>query len=71
MDMLRGVIERITYHNEENGYTVAKLTPERDGRTLFGTEREVPIVGNMLGLNGGEFVELTGRWPAPTEHTRQ
>ena len=25
MDTLRGVIERITYHNEENGYTVAKL----------------------------------------------
>ena len=71
MDMLRGVIERITYHNEENGYTVAKLTPERDVRTLFGTEREVPIVGNMLGLNVGEFVELTGRWTVHSDYGRQ
>lgn len=71
MDTLRGVVERITYHNEENGYTVAKLTPERDGRTLFGTEREVPIVGNMLGLNVGEFVELTGRWTVHSDYGRQ
>ena len=28
-DLLRGVVERITYHNEENGYIVAKLLPER------------------------------------------
>ena len=27
-EILRGVIERITYHNEENGYTVAKMAPE-------------------------------------------
>ncbi len=71
MDSLRGVVERITYHNEENGYTVAKLMPEHDGRTLFGTEREVPIVGNMLGLNVGEFVELTGRWTVHGDYGRQ
>ena len=47
MDTLRGVVERITFHNEENGYTVAKLTPESAARTLFGAEREVAIVGNM------------------------
>ena len=71
MDTLRGVIERITYHNEENGYTVAKLTPERVGRTLFGAEREVVIVGNMLGLNVGESVELTGRWTVHGDYGRQ
>lgn len=71
MDTLRGVVERITYHNEENGYTVAKLTPERTGRTLFGAEREVAIVGNMLGLNVGESVELTGRWTVHGEYGRQ
>ena len=71
MDTLRGVVERITYHNEENGYTVAKLTPEAAGRTLFGAEREVAIVGNMLGLNVGESVELTGRWAVHGEYGRQ
>ncbi|MBA2450925.1 MAG: hypothetical protein H0V51_23170, partial [Chloroflexi bacterium] len=26
---LRGVVERITYQNPENGFTVARLAPER------------------------------------------
>jgi exodeoxyribonuclease V alpha subunit len=71
MDTLRGVVERITYHNEENGYTVAKLAPESRERTLFGAEREVAIVGNMLGLNVGESVELTGRWTVHGDYGRQ
>jgi hypothetical protein len=28
---LRGVVERITYNNPDNGYTVARLAPERMG----------------------------------------
>jgi len=40
MHTLTGVIERITYHNEENGYTVAKLTAERGGG-LVTTERRM------------------------------
>ncbi|MBP8292310.1 MAG: AAA family ATPase [Caldilineaceae bacterium] len=70
MDILRGVVERITYHNEENGYTVAKLAPEVRG-SLFGAEREVPIVGNMLGIVVGESVELMGRWTLHAEYGRQ
>ena len=71
MDTLRGVVERITYHNEENGYTVAKLMPERPGQAGFGTPREVVIVGNMLGIAVGESVELTGRWAMHAEYGKQ
>ncbi|MDQ3249733.1 MAG: AAA family ATPase, partial [Chloroflexota bacterium] len=71
MDTLRGVVERITYHNEENGYTVAKLLPESGGRTGFGQSREVPIVGNMAGVNVGESVELGGRWTMHAEYGKQ
>jgi exodeoxyribonuclease V alpha subunit len=71
MDTLRGVVERITFHNEETGYTVAKLTPEATVRTLFGPAREVTIVGAMLGLNVGECVELTGRWTVHSDYGRQ
>ena len=70
MDILRGVVERITYHNEENGYTVAKLAPEVRG-SLFGAEREVAIVGNMLGIVVGESVELMGRWTLHAEYGKQ
>ncbi len=64
MDRLRGTIERITYHNEENGYTVAQLMPESKSYT-------VPVVGNMLGINVGESVELTGAWSSHPQYGRQ
>jgi exodeoxyribonuclease V alpha subunit len=64
MDRLRGTIERITYHNEESGYTVAQLTPE-------GRAYTVPVVGNMLGINVGESVEFTGAWVAHPQYGRQ
>jgi exodeoxyribonuclease V alpha subunit len=63
-ETLRGIIERITFHNEENGYTVAQLTPDGQGYT-------VPIIGNMLGINVGESVELRGAWMAHPQYGRQ
>ncbi len=63
-ETLRGVIERITYHNEENGYTVAQLTPE-------GASYTVTVVGNMLGINVGESVAITGVWAAHPQYGRQ
>lgn len=71
MDTLRGVVERITFHNEETGYTVARLMPEVTTRVPSGPAREVTIVGNMLGLNVGECVELQGRWTVHSDYGRQ
>ncbi|MEZ4735818.1 MAG: AAA family ATPase [Caldilineaceae bacterium] len=70
------MIERITYHNEETGYTVAKLTPElrsqsNAGQSGFGRNREVAIIGTLVGVNVGESVELTGRWTIHAEYGRQ
>ena len=70
-ESLRGVIERITFHNEENGYTVAKLAPERPTRHLPHWQKEAPIVGNMVGINVGEAVELHGRWEVHPEYGKQ
>ncbi len=63
-DTLRGTVERITYHNEENGYTVAQLLPE-------GKDYTVTVVGNMLGVNVGESVAVTGAWMAHAQYGRQ
>ncbi|MCB0105177.1 MAG: ATP-dependent RecD-like DNA helicase, partial [Caldilineaceae bacterium] len=70
-ERLRGVVERITYHNEETGYTVAKLTPERRQAGAFGRAYEIAVVGNMLGVNVGESVELTGHWTIHPEYGKQ
>jgi len=63
-ETLRGTIERITFHNEENGYTVAQLAPDGQSYT-------VTVVGNMLGINVGEAVELRGAWMAHPQYGRQ
>jgi exodeoxyribonuclease V alpha subunit len=55
MSTLYGFLERITYHNEENDFVVAKLR-EKD-------EKEpTTIVGNLSGINPGESLKLTGKW---------
>jgi len=63
-ETLRGAIEGITYHNEENGYTVAQLTPD-------GAAHPVTVIGNMLGINVGEAVALAGAWTAHAQYGRQ
>ncbi len=61
---LSGALERITFHNEENGYTVARLIPE-------GREDEVTVIGNMLGVRVGEHVRLEGEWTTHGQYGRQ
>ncbi len=49
LDSLEGVIERVTFHNDENGYTVARLLPpdSRDVITILGNFTN-PVVGESL-----------------------
>lgn len=61
---LEGTVERITFQNDENGYTVLKLQPK--GRTQL-----VTVVGNLPGVNPGENLRLTGLWTTHPTHGRQ
>lgn len=61
---LEGTLERLTYHNEENGYTVARFVPK-------GKKYEVTVVGPMLGVNVGESLRLWGLWTTHPEYGRQ
>lgn len=53
LDTLEGTIERVTFHNEENGYTVARLLPPnaRDVITILGSFSN-PVVGESLLCHG-------------------
>ena len=64
LQTLRGTIERITFYNDENGYTVARFLPE-------GKNDVVTIVGNMMGANVGESLALEGLWTNHPQHGRQ
>jgi exodeoxyribonuclease V alpha subunit len=63
-DVLEGVIERVTYHAEESGYTVARLAVP-GGRYL------VTIVGAMGSAVAGESVRIFGHWATHREYGRQ
>lgn len=52
---LQGQIERITYTNEENGYTVAKVK-------VYNRNDLVTVVGNLLSPNPGEVIKMKGEW---------
>ncbi len=41
---LQGQIERITYTNEENGFTIARVK-------VYGTKDLVTVVGNLIDLS--------------------
>ncbi len=61
---LVGTLERLTYQNEENGYTVARLIPK-------GKSYEVTVVGTLAGVNVGESVRLRGFWTTHPKYGRQ
>jgi len=54
MPIIYSFLERITYHNEENEFVVAKLQ-EKGKREL------TTMVGNLTALNPGGSLKLTGR----------
>ncbi|HEY2202764.1 MAG TPA: helix-hairpin-helix domain-containing protein, partial [Solirubrobacteraceae bacterium] len=63
--MLEAVLERITYANEETGYTIARVATERTGPDLL------TVVGPLLGAQVGESLRLTGRWSSHPRYGRQ
>ncbi len=52
---LQGQIERITYTNEENNYTIAKLK-------VYGRKDLVTVVGSLMAPTAGEILKLRGEW---------
>ena len=56
MESLKGIIEKIVYRNNENGYIIAKISLEKKEDKL------TTIVGNMASVNIGEDYELKGEW---------
>jgi len=61
---LVGVLERITFFNPENFYTVARLSVEHE-------PKPVTIIGSLVGANLGETLELRGRWTMNKKFGRQ
>jgi exodeoxyribonuclease V alpha subunit len=61
---LKGTIERITYHNEESGYTVLRVL-------LDGEKKPMTAVGKFMQPNEGEYLLMSGEWTDNPRYGRQ
>lgn len=61
---LEAVLERITYANEETGYTIARVATARGSDLLT-------VVGSLLGAQPGESLRMQGLWKSHPQYGRQ
>ena len=77
MDMLSGSVERITFYNPENGYTVLRLRPEHQKgihaipKSSLSFDGLATVVGNLPEVSPGEFLQLQGQWSRHPTHGSQ
>jgi len=64
VERLRCVVERITYQNETNGYTVIKCRAKN-------YQDLVTVVGAMPDVHVGSVLSLTGQWKVDAKYGRQ
>jgi exodeoxyribonuclease V alpha subunit len=62
--VLEAVLERITYANDDTGYTVARVATR-------GAADLVTVVGPLLGAQPGERLRMEGRWRSHPLYGRQ
>ena len=58
--MLAGLVERVTYHNAENGFCVLRTKA-----------RGHPVVGHAATISAGERITATGEWVNDRTHGQQ
>jgi len=63
-ETLVGSVERVTFHNEENGFAVLKVKA-RGRRDL------VSVVGHAASISAGEFIHAVGVWITDRTHGLQ
>ena len=63
-EVLAGLVERVTFHNEENGFCVLR-TKARGHRDL------VTVVGQAASISAGEWITASGEWINDRTHGQQ
>ena len=64
MTRIRCVVERITYQNPDNGYSILKVQ-------VKGYDDLVPLVGNLLDTTVGSVLLVEGNWKVDVKYGRQ
>ena len=64
MITIKGTLTRITFRNEENHYTIARVK-------VHGTREPIVVVGHMAGIAPGETLSLEGTWVTHVKYGEQ
>ena len=64
MEYISGVVERITFENEENGFSVIKIKSK-------GYADLVTVVGSLAAVNVGSVIRLKGEWKMDSKFGKQ
>jgi exodeoxyribonuclease V alpha subunit len=54
-EVLAGLVERVTFHNEENGFCVLRVKAR-------GQRDSITVLGHAAMIAAGEFVQANGTW---------
>jgi exodeoxyribonuclease V alpha subunit len=65
LERLTGIVERITYHNPENGWSVLKVAPFREAGRL------VPVLIHQVKVFAGATMEFWGNYSQHPKHGEQ
>lgn len=64
LDKIQGSVERVTFHNSENGFCVLRIKV-KNHREL------VTLIGHLSSITPGEFILASGNWIQNKEHGLQ
>ena len=63
-EALAGLVERVTFHNPDNGFCVLRIKAR-------GQRELITVVGHAATVTAGEFVQLSGAWVNDRTHGQQ
>lgn len=64
MITISGTVEKITFHNPENNYAIARLKNSANGASIT-------VVGYLSGLSAGERIRIQGAWESHSKFGEQ
>src|ERR1700726_3343207 len=60
-EVLAGLVERVTFHNEENGFCVLRVKAR-------GQRELITVLGHAAMISAGEFIQASGAWQNDRSH---
>jgi exodeoxyribonuclease V alpha subunit len=63
-EFLDGIIERITFHNSESGFSVLRVK-------IKGYKDLITVIGNTPSVSPGEYIKCSGSWHNDRNHGLQ